>query len=64
MFPGVMTHIVLFEETKVTNHAKPDEQCGCPQQDTADIIVCQVLQDKIRLLLEYITLQRYNMHSE
>lgn len=42
------SHVVLLEETKVTNHADPDEHCGRSQQDTADIIVCQVLQEEIR----------------
>lgn len=39
------SYIVFLEETKVTNHTDPDEHCGCTQQDTADIIVCQVLQE-------------------
>lgn len=40
------SYVVFLEETKVTNHADPDEHCGRTQQDTADIVVCQVLQEK------------------
>lgn len=40
------SYIVFLKEPEVTNHAEPDEHCGCSQQDTADIIVCQVLQEE------------------
>ena len=40
------SYIVLLEETKVTDHTDPDEHCGRSKQDTADIIVCQVLQEE------------------
>lgn len=40
------SHIVLLEEAEVADDADPDEQRGCSQQDTADIIVCQVLHEK------------------
>lgn len=43
------SHIVLIEETKVTNHTNPDEHRGCSKQDTADIIVCQVLQEQMQV---------------
>lgn len=43
------SHIVLIEETKVTNHADPGEHCGCSKQDTADIIVGQVLQEQMQV---------------
>lgn len=38
------SYIVFLEETKITNYTNPDEHCCCSQQDTADIVVCQVLQ--------------------
>lgn len=40
------SYIIFLKESKVTDHTDPDKHRGCSQQDAADIIVCQVLQDE------------------